>query len=107
MSIEEKVVYRSTGTSDNWTVAERMAWIDSSYGYGISRAVQAFGYDRFRKNVAKATRGFQFVLDSMYGSKLVSSPSLLLTCPRSPARRSDSLISSVLISTLLHQNTIR
>lgn len=74
MSIEEKVVYRCTGTNDNWTVAERIAWIDSSYGYGISRAVQAFGYDRFRKNVKKATRGFQFVLESMYAPKLISNP---------------------------------
>lgn len=82
MSIEEKVVYRPTGVNDNWTVAERMAWIDSSYGYGISRAVQAFGYDRFRKNVKKATRGFQFVLDSMYGSKVICNPSF--TAPSSP-----------------------
>jgi hypothetical protein len=74
MSIEEKVVYRPTGPNDNWTVAERIAWINSSYGYGISRAVQAFGYERFRKNVKKATRGFQFVLDSMYASKLISNP---------------------------------
>ena len=74
MTIEEKVVYRPTGPNDNWTVAERMAWIDSKYGYGISRAVQAFGYDRFRKNVAKATKGFQFVLDSMYGPKILSTP---------------------------------
>lgn len=90
MSIEEKVVYRPTGVNDNWTVAERIAWIDSSYGYGISRAVQAFGYDRFKKNVAKATKGFQFVLDSMYGpsksspnaSFVPSSPSVHMKVPR-------------------------
>ena len=82
MTIEEKVVYRPSGNNDSWTVAERVAWINSSYGYGISRAVQAFGYDRFRKNVAKATRGFQFVLDSMYGAKVIASPAFVAPAVR-------------------------
>lgn len=81
MSIVEKVVYRPTGVNDNWTVAERIAWIDSSYGYGISRAFQAFGYDRFRKNIVKANRGFQYVLDSMYGSKVICNPSFSSPSP--------------------------
>jgi len=67
MTIDEKVVYKVD--EQGWTIAERTAWIASSYGYGLSRAVEAFGLDRFRKNVNKANRGFQTVLDALYAVK--------------------------------------
>ena len=71
MTIDEKVVYRESPDSKEWTVSERQAWVGSNMR-GLSRAVQAFGMDRFKKNVIKAYRGFNIVLDAMYGQKEVA-----------------------------------
>ena len=67
MTIEEKVTYRSTDDQNNWTVAERQAWIDSNV-FGLSSAVQRFGLERFRKNVSKACNGFNFILNALYNN---------------------------------------
>lgn len=70
MTIDEKVIYSpSCNAETNVTLAHRNAWIESSFGYGISRAVTAFGVERFKKNVSKASIGFQMVLDAMYNEK--------------------------------------
>lgn len=69
MTIDEKVVYHVSKEDLGWTTAERTAWIASSYGYGLARAVEAFGVDRFKKNVIKANKGFQIVLDALYATK--------------------------------------
>lgn len=66
MTIEEKVTYRVVPDNVKFTLSERQAWINSNM-FGISRAVQAFGAERFKANVVKARRGFQLVLDTMYG----------------------------------------
>ncbi|KAH9630052.1 hypothetical protein HF086_008022, partial [Spodoptera exigua] len=47
MSVVERVEYRSAGPGQ--TVARRSAWIDSQV-FGFSRAIRAFGVDRFKKN---------------------------------------------------------
>lgn len=65
LTIEEKVTYRSSGERNEWTVAERQAWIDSNV-FGLSSAVQKFALERFRKNVAKACQGFNFILTALY-----------------------------------------
>ena len=64
-SVVEKVVYRVSEDNPEWTVAKRSAWIDSQV-YGFSRAIQAFGLDRFRKNCAKMSSGFNYVLEHMF-----------------------------------------
>lgn len=69
MTIDEKVIYSPSSNETNLTVAQRKAWIESAFGYGISRAVTAFGVERFKKNVSKASLGFQMVLDAMYNEK--------------------------------------
>jgi hypothetical protein len=46
-SVVERVEYRAAGPGQ--TVARRSAWIDSQV-FGFSRAIRAFGVDRFRKN---------------------------------------------------------
>lgn len=66
MTIEEKVTYREAPENKNFTLSERRAWVNSNM-FGISRAVQAFGIQRFKNNVEKAGRGFQLVLDTMFG----------------------------------------
>lgn len=51
----------------NLTVAERSAWVESKM-FGLSRAIEAFGIDRFKKNSGKAVRGFNFVLNNLFAN---------------------------------------
>lgn len=59
------MVYKVSDENPQWTVASRSAWIESSI-FGFSRAIQAFGLDRFKKNCAKMTSGFNYVLANMF-----------------------------------------
>ncbi|XP_076242125.1 preli-like [Calliopsis andreniformis] len=65
MSIVEKVVYKVSPENPNWTVAKRSALIDSQI-FGFSRAIQAFGLDRFKKNCVLMYTGFNYVLAHMF-----------------------------------------
>ncbi|XP_011872957.1 PREDICTED: PRELI domain-containing protein 1, mitochondrial [Vollenhovia emeryi] len=65
MSIVEKVVYQISDENPEWTIAKRAAWIDSQV-FGFSRAIQAFGLDRFKKNCVKMSEGFNYVLTNMF-----------------------------------------
>lgn len=66
MSVIEKVVYKCDDTEPgNKTIAIRSAWIDSQM-FGFSRAIRAFGVERFKKNCHKMVAGFNIVLDSMF-----------------------------------------
>ncbi|OXU26527.1 hypothetical protein TSAR_011787 [Trichomalopsis sarcophagae] len=67
MSVVEKVVYKVSDENPQWTVAKRSAWIESSV-FGFSRAIQAFGLDRFKKNCTKMSNGFNYVLAHMFPS---------------------------------------
>lgn len=76
MSVIEKVVYKVSDENPEWTVAVRSAWIDSQV-FGFSRAIQAFGLDRFRKNCTKMSGGFNYVLAHMFpGTAEYMSPNL-------------------------------
>jgi hypothetical protein len=68
-SIVEKVVYRENADNPEQTIAERHAWIDS-HVFGLSRPIQAFGLERFKKNCSKAELGFQFVLNTLYPGRM-------------------------------------
>ncbi|CAF4797360.1 protein preli-like [Pieris napi] len=63
MSVVERVEYRPSGASQ--TVALRSAWVDSQV-FGFSRAIRAFGVDRFRKNASHMVNGFNYVLSNMF-----------------------------------------
>ncbi|KAG6442550.1 protein preli-like [Manduca sexta] len=63
MSVVERVEYRSAGPHQ--TVARRSAWIDSQV-FGFSRAIRAFGVDRFKKNCTQMASGFNHVLHALY-----------------------------------------
>lgn len=65
MSVIEKVVYKCDESEPGKTIAVRSAWIDSQM-FGFSRAIRAFGVERFRKNCHKMVAGFNIVLDSMF-----------------------------------------
>ena len=67
LSIEERVVYKISEENKNWTVAERKASIDSKM-FGLAKAIQAFGVERFKHNCSKACKGFQLVLDALYSN---------------------------------------
>ena len=66
MTVEEKCVYKRSMENKNWTVCERQAWVNSSMGYGMSYAIQAFGIERFRQSASKTVKGFEHVLNRMF-----------------------------------------
>uniref|UniRef100_A0ABM5FKX1 PRELI domain-containing protein 1, mitochondrial isoform X1 n=1 Tax=Pogona vitticeps TaxID=103695 RepID=A0ABM5FKX1_9SAUR len=66
MVIKERCVYRENPENSNWTEVKREAWITSNL-FGVSLAVQEFGLARFKSNVTKATKGFEYVLAKMQG----------------------------------------
>ncbi|KAL5020866.1 hypothetical protein ScPMuIL_000021 [Solemya velum] len=68
MSIEEKCIYEVNPDNSKFTSCQKMAWIESSL-YGFSRAITAFGFERFKKNTAKAFKGFEHVLEKLYPSE--------------------------------------
>ncbi|XP_019877384.1 protein preli-like [Aethina tumida] len=65
MSVTEKVVYKESEEHPGKTVALRTAWIDSQVR-GFSRAICAFGYERFKKNCNKMAGGFNYVLSNLF-----------------------------------------
>ncbi|XP_055693152.1 protein preli-like [Lutzomyia longipalpis] len=65
MSVTEKVVYCSSKDTPGSTVAHRSAWIDSQV-FGFSRAISAFGLERFKKNCSKMSTGFNWVLHTLF-----------------------------------------
>ncbi|XP_031627387.1 protein preli-like isoform X1 [Contarinia nasturtii] len=71
MSVVEKVVYKCSDTEPDKTIAIRSAWIDSQV-FGFSRAIRAFGCDRFKKNCIKMVNGFNFVLNSMFPASMTN-----------------------------------
>uniref|UniRef100_A0A671SH74 PRELI domain containing 1a n=1 Tax=Sinocyclocheilus anshuiensis TaxID=1608454 RepID=A0A671SH74_9TELE len=66
MSIEERCVYRVNPDDNSWTEIKREAWISSKL-YGLTRAIQEFGLARFKSNVTKTMKGFEYVLAKMQG----------------------------------------
>lgn len=73
----EKVIYKVNEENPSTTVAERSVWIESNV-YGMSRAIQSFGLQRFKVNSAKAVKGFNYVLNTMYGNNNTNSSGVLL-----------------------------
>lgn len=65
MVVVEKCVYRPSKDDRHATECTKEAWVDSSI-YGFSRAIQAFGVDRFRKNATRATKGLEYILLKTY-----------------------------------------
>lgn len=63
MRVDERVEYLEQ--SDGKTVAIRTAFI-SSQVFGFSRAIRAFGVERFKSNCNKASLGFNYVLRNMF-----------------------------------------
>ncbi|XP_050420562.1 PRELI domain-containing protein 1, mitochondrial [Adelges cooleyi] len=71
MGVTEKVIYKVNEENPSTTVAERSVWIESNV-FGMSKAIKAFGLQRFKVNSAKAVKGFNYVLNSMYGTNVAN-----------------------------------
>ncbi|XP_036614900.1 PRELI domain-containing protein 1, mitochondrial-like [Trichosurus vulpecula] len=61
MVVEERCVYCVNPENSGWTEIRREAWVSSSL-FGVSRAVQEFGLARFKSNVTKTIKGFEYIL---------------------------------------------
>lgn len=61
----EKCVYNPSQENCDWTECRREAWVSSGV-YGFGKALQAFGMERFKKNVNKSLKGFNYVLNRLY-----------------------------------------
>ncbi|XP_003743731.1 PRELI domain-containing protein 1, mitochondrial [Galendromus occidentalis] len=66
MQVEEKCVYTPDPTDSSKTMCVRQAWVTSNL-MGVSRAVTQIGIARLKKNVHKASQGFKYVLEDLFG----------------------------------------
>ncbi|XP_072257128.1 PRELI domain-containing protein 1, mitochondrial isoform X2 [Pyxicephalus adspersus] len=66
MSVEERCRYCENPENKTWTEIKREAWVSSNV-FGFSRPIQEFGLARFKSNVTKAIKGFEFILAKMQG----------------------------------------
>ncbi|XP_004403592.1 PREDICTED: PRELI domain-containing protein 1, mitochondrial-like [Odobenus rosmarus divergens] len=60
MVVEELCVYCVNSDNSGWTEIRQEAWVSSSL-FGVSRAVQGFGLARFKSNVTKTMKGFEYM----------------------------------------------
>lgn len=65
MSVTEKVTYEMASDNGAHTAIQRSAMIDSQV-FGFSKAIAAFGLERFKKNCNKMVQGFEHVLSAIY-----------------------------------------
>ncbi|KAI9555212.1 hypothetical protein GHT06_017727 [Daphnia sinensis] len=94
VSITEKVEYHQDPTNPQQTLVQRQAWIESQFHIGtLRRPIEAFIYDRFRKNCTKASNGFQWVLSKMWTKEPVNSPVILNDIALEAARRATTIAS--------------
>jgi hypothetical protein len=51
----------------------REAWIESNL-YGFARAIQHFGIERFKQNITRTVKGFDYVLERLYIPRIMEAP---------------------------------
>ncbi|MEE6479786.1 hypothetical protein FKM82_012375 [Ascaphus truei] len=66
MSVEERCVYFENSENSSWTEIKREAWVSSKV-FGFTRPIQEFGLARFKSNVTKAIKGYEYILARMQG----------------------------------------
>ena len=64
-SVEEKCTYSICPETNILTRCQKQAWINSSL-FGFRSILCNFGYKRFKKNAARASVGFEFILHKLY-----------------------------------------
>jgi len=65
MMLEEKCVYKPSAAKVDETICERHAWVSSKIT-GFARAIQVFRIERFKSNVSKTVKGYNFTLEKMF-----------------------------------------
>ncbi|XP_064389039.1 PRELI domain-containing protein 1, mitochondrial-like [Halichondria panicea] len=65
LSIEEKCTYYTCPEDNSWTCCRKQAWIRSGL-MGLSRAVEKFGVERYKKNAKKAEAGLVTVIERLF-----------------------------------------
>ncbi|XP_065888637.1 PRELI domain-containing protein 1, mitochondrial-like [Dysidea avara] len=63
--VEEKCTYMASLENSNWTQCIKQVWFKSSL-MGVSRAIELYTSDRYKRNASKAEKGLQFVLTKLY-----------------------------------------
>lgn len=63
--LEEKCVFSQSEENKDWTQLERHVWVNSSL-YGFSRALMAFGVERYKANLTKSNKGIQYIVDKLF-----------------------------------------
>ncbi|XP_045146707.1 PRELI domain-containing protein 1, mitochondrial-like [Echinops telfairi] len=66
MVVEERCVCRVNAYNNGWTEIHREAWVSSNL-FVVSRVVQEFGLARFKSNVTKTMKGFEYILAKLQG----------------------------------------
>lgn len=96
VSITEKVEYHQDPDNSHQTIVKRHAWIESQFHIRqFRRPIEAFIYDRFRKNCIKAANGFQWVLSKMWTTGSThTTPVILNDIAMEAARRATTSIAS-------------
>uniref|UniRef100_A0A8C6RSY0 PRELI/MSF1 domain-containing protein n=1 Tax=Nannospalax galili TaxID=1026970 RepID=A0A8C6RSY0_NANGA len=61
MIVEERCIYCVKSDNSGWTEICLEAWVSSSL-CGVSRVVQEFSLARFKSNVTKTMKGFEYIL---------------------------------------------
>jgi hypothetical protein len=100
MMVEEKCIYRPNPENSDWTECHREAWISSSL-YGFSYALQTFGYERFKKNVSRSLKGFNFALHRLFGIEPLDQPLLQV---KAEQLKNKAKVATELASTIVARN---
>jgi len=58
-------VYQPSQDNMEWTECRREAWVSSGV-FGFAMALQAFGMERFKKNIKKSLKGYNYTLNRLY-----------------------------------------
>ncbi len=78
----EKCTYTRNSENNEWTDCKKEAWIDSNLT-GFSSLLRKFGYERFKHNAPRSTKGLQHVIDRLFTPGVVAEGSVTssLTIP--------------------------
>ncbi|XP_072042572.1 PRELI domain-containing protein 1, mitochondrial-like [Amphiura filiformis] len=65
MVVIEKCTYTPSDENKEWTECRKEAWIGSNLT-GFSSLLSKFGYERFKANAPRSTKGLQYVIDRLF-----------------------------------------
>jgi hypothetical protein len=103
MTVVERCVYQPSRDNCEWTECQRQAWIDSNL-YGFSYALQAFGVERFKKNVSKSVKGFNYALNRLFPTIEVHSPVHTISSGSTALRNTAAQAASKLAASVIATN---